>query len=50
VLASHLADRSLIRVLADCCAPFTGYHPYYASRRQLTPAFTMLVAALRYRG
>jgi DNA-binding transcriptional LysR family regulator len=38
----------LIRVLDDWCAPFSGYHLYYPSRRQQTPAFTLLVDALRY--
>jgi DNA-binding transcriptional LysR family regulator len=47
---AHLADGRLIQVLADWCAPFSGYHLYYPSRRQLTPAFAVLVAALRYRG
>ncbi len=47
---AHLADGRLIRVLADWCPPFSGYHLYYPSRRQLTPAFALLVAALRYRG
>jgi DNA-binding transcriptional LysR family regulator len=47
--AGRLADGRLIRVLADWCAPFPGYHLYYPSRRQLTPAFAVLVAALRYR-
>jgi DNA-binding transcriptional LysR family regulator len=47
---THLADGRLIRVLADWCAPFSGYHLYYPSRRQPTPAFAVLVAALRYRG
>jgi DNA-binding transcriptional LysR family regulator len=45
-----LADRRLIRVLADWCPPFSGYHLYYPSRRQVTPAFALLVDALRYRG
>jgi len=40
----------LVRVLADWCAPFPGYHLYYPSRRQSTPAFTLLVEALRYHG
>jgi DNA-binding transcriptional LysR family regulator len=40
----------LIRVLADWCPPFSGYHLYYPSRRQPTPAFALLVQALRYRG
>lgn len=39
----------LVRVLADWCPPFPGYHLYYPSRRQPTPAFTLLVDALRYR-
>jgi DNA-binding transcriptional LysR family regulator len=45
----YLADGRLIRVLADWCAPFSGYHLYYPSRRQPTPAFKVLVEALRYR-
>jgi DNA-binding transcriptional LysR family regulator len=45
----HLADGRLIRVLADWCPPFSGYHLYYPSRRQPTPAFALLVEALRYR-
>jgi DNA-binding transcriptional LysR family regulator len=45
----YIADGRLIRVLADWCPPFTGYHLYYPSRRQPTPAFTLLVDALRYR-
>lgn len=45
-----LADGRLVRVLADWCAPFPGYHLYYPSRRQATPAFSLLVDALRCRG
>ena len=45
-----LADGRLVRVLADWCPPFSGYHLYYPSRRQPTPAFTLLVDALRHRG
>lgn len=45
----EIADGRLIRVLADWCAPFAGYHLYYPSRRQPTPAFAVLVEALRYR-
>jgi DNA-binding transcriptional LysR family regulator len=47
---AHLADRRLIRVLADWCPPYPGYHLYYPSRRQPTPAFTVLADALRYKG
>ncbi len=45
-----LAKGRLKRVLEDWCPPFSGYHLYYPSRRQPTPAFTLLVDALRYRG
>jgi DNA-binding transcriptional LysR family regulator len=45
----HLAKGRLKRVLADWCPPFSGYHLYYPSRRQLTPAFTLIVEALRHR-
>jgi DNA-binding transcriptional LysR family regulator len=45
-----LASGRLVRVLADWCPPFSGYHLYYPSRRQPTQAFTLLVEALRYRG
>ena len=47
---AHLDDGRLIRVLADWCPPFPGYHLYYPSRRQPTPAFALLVDALRYKG
>ncbi len=46
---AHIAEGRLIRALADWCAPFRGYHLYYPSRRQPTPAFALLVDALRYR-
>jgi DNA-binding transcriptional LysR family regulator len=45
----QLAEGRLIRVLEDWCPPFSGYHLYYPSRRQPTPAFALLVDALRYR-
>jgi DNA-binding transcriptional LysR family regulator len=46
---THLDEGRLIRVLADWCPAFSGYHLYYPSRRQPTPAFALLVDALRYR-
>jgi DNA-binding transcriptional LysR family regulator len=45
-----LARGDLVRALADWCPPFSGYHLYYPSRRQPTPAFALLLEALRYRG
>jgi DNA-binding transcriptional LysR family regulator len=44
----HIASRRLQRVLEDWCPPFPGYHLYYPSRRQSSPAFALLVEALRY--
>ena len=46
----HLAKGRLKRVLEDWCAPYSGYHLYYPSRRQSSAAFTLLVDALRHRG
>jgi DNA-binding transcriptional LysR family regulator len=45
----HMAAGRLKRVLEDWCAPFPGYHLYYPSRRHSSPAFALLVDALRYR-
>jgi DNA-binding transcriptional LysR family regulator len=45
----HLATGRLRRVLEDWCPPWSGYHLYYPSRRQSSPAFALLVDALRYR-
>jgi DNA-binding transcriptional LysR family regulator len=39
----------LVRVLADWCPHRPGYHLYYPSRRQLSPAFALVLDALRYR-
>ncbi|RVT92764.1 LysR family transcriptional regulator [Sphingomonas crocodyli] len=49
-MAPDLASGTLIRMLEDWSPPFSGYHLYYPSRRQLTPAFALLVEALRWRG
>ena len=46
----HIAEGRLRRVLEDWCPPFSGYHLYYPSRRQPSPAFALLVEALRHRG
>lgn len=45
----HLAKGRLKRVLEDWCPPYSGYYLYFPSRRQQTPAFALLVDALRYR-
>ncbi|WEZ86620.1 LysR family transcriptional regulator [Pseudomonas sp. NyZ480] len=46
--APHLEEGRLIRVLEDWCSSFPGYYLYYPSRRQPSPAFTLVVDALRY--
>jgi len=46
----HLAEGRLVAVLEDWSAPWPGYHLYYPSRRQQSPAFAVLVEALRYHG
>lgn len=43
----HLEEGRLVRVLEDWCPPFAGYHLYYPSRRQPSPAFALVVEALR---
>ncbi|KQT57552.1 MULTISPECIES: LysR family transcriptional regulator [unclassified Aureimonas] len=45
----HLRDGRLIRVLEDWCPPMPGYHLYYTSRRQPSPAFALVIEALRFR-
>ena len=45
----HVAKGLLKRVLEEWCPPFAGYHLYYPSGRQLSPAFAVVVEALRYR-
>jgi DNA-binding transcriptional LysR family regulator len=49
VAQPYIAQRKLTRVLEDWCEPFSGYHLYYPSRRQGSPAFALLIDVLRYR-
>jgi DNA-binding transcriptional LysR family regulator len=46
-LSPHLETGSLVRVLEDWCPAFSGYHLYYPSRRQPSPAFALVLNALR---
>ncbi|MDG9987139.1 LysR family transcriptional regulator [Stenotrophomonas sp. GD04024] len=46
-LAAHLESGRLVRVLEDWCPLFPGYHLYYPSRRQPSPAFSLVLEALR---
>jgi DNA-binding transcriptional LysR family regulator len=47
---AHIAKGRLVRVLEAWCQPFPGYHLYYPNRRQFSPALSVLVDTLRYRG
>lgn len=38
----------LVRILEEFSPPFPGYHLYYPTRRQHTPAFELIINALRY--
>ncbi|HFZ8993281.1 TPA: LysR family transcriptional regulator [Citrobacter freundii] len=44
---SHIAQGRLIRILEPWCQPFPGYYLYYPSRKQHSPAFSLVVEALR---
>jgi DNA-binding transcriptional LysR family regulator len=46
----YLAKGRLKRVLEEWCPPWSGYHLYYPHRRRSSPAFALLVDALRHRG
>ena len=50
LVAPHIEAGRLVAVLDDWCAPFTGFHLYYPSRRQASPAFALFLEAVRYRG
>jgi DNA-binding transcriptional LysR family regulator len=49
LVASHLAAGTLVQVLDDWSPSFDGYYIYYPSRRQNSPAFKIIVDALRQR-
>lgn len=48
--APHIEQGRLVRVLEDWCPPFAGYFLYYPSRRQSSPAFALVMEALRVTG
>ncbi|WP_462147970.1 LysR substrate-binding domain-containing protein [Pseudoalteromonas gelatinilytica] len=43
----HIKNGNLIKVLADWCPAFPGYYLYYPSRRQPSPAFKIVLEALK---
>ncbi|WP_457813558.1 LysR family transcriptional regulator [Sinorhizobium meliloti] len=47
VVREYLKNGRLVQVLDDWTPPFPGYHLYYPSRRHPSPAFTLLVEALK---
>lgn len=47
-VGSHIKEGRLVRVLEDWCPPFAGYHLYYPSRRQPSPAFSLVLNAVRF--
>jgi DNA-binding transcriptional LysR family regulator len=49
LIRTHLESGRLEAVLEEWSPPFEGYHLFYPSRRQPTPAFAAIVEALRYR-
>ena len=49
LVEGHIQAGALQAVLDDWSEPFTGYHLYYPSRRQMSPAMALIVDALRHR-
>ena len=47
-VTQELAQGRLVRVLDDWCPTFPDYHLYYPCRRQVLPAFSLVVNALRH--
>ena len=43
----HVEAGRLVPVLDDWCEPFAGYHLYYPSRKENSPALAALVDAMR---
>jgi DNA-binding transcriptional LysR family regulator len=48
VALEHIAAGRLVQVLDDWAPSFPGYHIYYASRLQSSPALALVVGALRH--
>jgi len=49
IVQPYVKTGELVRVLENWMPVFDGYHLYYPSLRQTSPAFTRLIEALRYR-
>jgi DNA-binding transcriptional LysR family regulator len=48
-VAADIKAGRLTRILEKWCPTFPGYYLYHPSRRQMPPALTALIAALRYK-
>ncbi|MEM5316471.1 LysR family transcriptional regulator [Paraburkholderia sp. JHI869] len=44
---ADLTNGALERVLSDWCAPYSGFHLYYANRKQPSAALALLISALK---
>lgn len=49
IVSSHVAKGRLTVLLDEWSPRFSGYHLYYPSRRQISPAFAVVIEALRAR-
>lgn len=49
LVADALAAGKLVQVLDDWCPRFSGFHLYYPSRRQLSPAMLVIIEMLHFR-
>ena len=47
LMQAHIDEGRLVPVLQDWWPRFPGYHLYYPSRRQMSPALALVIAALR---
>lgn len=45
----HVTRGALVQLLDDWCPAIAGFHLYYPSRRQISPAFALVIDALRWR-
>lgn len=50
IIKEDIEAGRLVALLEDWSPPIPGYHLYYPSRRQHSPAFALALEALRYRG
>lgn len=49
LVQTHIEHGRLVPILENWWPVFPGYHLYYANRRQISPALTLVIEALRYR-